>query len=71
MDEQLSSYLIKIVNIYERGGFNIWVIFMDTKFEKVSHDLELFQVNTTTDREHVGEINSGIRVIKEQQRSVI
>ena len=37
----------------------------------MSDDLELFQVNTTAAREHVGKIERGIRVAKERSRGVI
>ena len=38
---------------------------MDMEFEKVSNDLDLVQVNTIVDIYHMGEIERGIRVIKE------
>ena len=41
------------------------------EFEKIKDDFELVEVNTTAAREHVGEIERGIRLIKEQSRSVI
>ena len=37
----------------------------------MSDDIELFQAKTSASREHVGEIEQGIIVVKEQARSVI
>ena len=71
MAAQISSSLTKIVNIYTRVGFTVRVIFMDMEFEKVSDDLEMFQLNTKVAIDHMGEIKRGIRVLKERSRSVI
>ena len=46
---------------------------MDMEFEKLKDTpgMELIDVNTTTAREHVGEIKRAIRIIKEQARYVM
>ena len=47
------------------------VILMDQEFDKVESEVDLVQINTTAAREHVGEIERGIRIIKERARGFI
>ena len=63
--KQLSKALNEIVQLYSRGGFIIRVILMDMEFEKIKDDMGLVDVNTTAAREHVDEIEQGIRLLKE------
>ena len=49
--KQLGSSLMKIVQLYARGGFTVNVALMDMEFEKVANELEIVQVNTTAARE--------------------
>jgi hypothetical protein len=44
---------------------------MDMEFEKVKTELGLVDVNTTAAREHVAEIERGIRLLKERARCVV
>ena len=69
--KQLSKLFKKIVQLYARGGFIIRVILMDMEFEKVKDELGLIDVNTTAAREHVAEIERGIRLLKERSRCVV
>jgi hypothetical protein len=69
--DQLGSGLKKVLNLYRRGGFIVRVILMDMEFESLSDELELVQVNTTAAREHVGDIERGIRTIKDRARSTL
>ena len=70
---QISSAIIIVINLYARGGFIIRVIMMDMEFEKLKDapDMELIDVNTTAAREHVGEIEQAIRLMKERARCVM
>ena len=61
---QLSSGLNKIVKLYGRNVFFVNVVMMDMEFEKVSDKIVNTEVNTTADREHVGENELCIRVVK-------
>ena len=56
MKLQLGSSLKKVINLYDRGVFNIHVIIMDMEFEQLKDapGMELVDMNTTTSREHVG-----------------
>ena len=38
---------------------------MDMEFEKIKDEFDRVEVNTTAAREHVGEIERGIRLVKE------
>ena len=68
--DQLARSLNRITNLYARGGFRVRTIMMDMEFEKVKEQegMELVDVNTTAAREHVGEIERGIRYLKERCR---
>ncbi len=67
---QLCNALNKVFLIYRRGGFMIRSCLMDMEFEKLKNQMESVIVNTTAAREHVGDIERYIRVIKERGRSV-
>ena len=47
------------------------LILMDMEFEKIKDDFDKVELNTTAAREHVGEIERGIRFLKERSRCVI
>mgnify|MGYP000854466914 CR=1 FL=1 len=64
--KQLSSSLDKIVRLYTLGGFIVKVILMDEEFDKLENIIGLVEVNTSAAREHVGEIEHMIHVIKER-----
>ena len=53
---KLSEYLVKVSKLYARGGFTVRTILMDQEFDKVTDRVPTHEVNTTADREHVGEI---------------
>ena len=44
---------------------------MDMEFEKIKDEFDRVEVNTTAAREHVGEIEREIRLVKERSRCVI
>ena len=44
---------------------------MDMEFEKVKSEMDSVEINTTAAREHVGEIERGIRTLKERCRCVL
>ena len=66
---QLSSSIKKIVNLYARAGFVVNAILMDQEFDKIVDQVPLLEVNTTAAREHVGEIERGLRTIQERGRA--
>lgn len=69
--KQLLSSLESVARLYRCGGFIVKPCLMDMEFkplEKLSKDIP---VNTTAAREHVNDIERGIRVIKDRSRSVV
>ena len=44
---------------------------MDMEFEKVKEKMTIVEINTTAAREHVAEIERGIRFLKERARCVV
>ncbi|KAL7532846.1 hypothetical protein ACHAWF_004258 [Thalassiosira exigua] len=66
----LSSAISKVVNLYARGGFTVRAVLMDMEFDKLVDKVPLLEINTTAAREHVGDIERGIRVIKERARTM-
>eukprot|EP00804_Cyclotella_cryptica_P002560 CCRYP_010401-RA/>CCRYP_010401-RA protein AED:0.15 eAED:0.13 QI:0/0/0/0.5/1/1/8/0/1350 len=69
--KQLSGSLNKVLNIYRRGGFTVRVVLMDMEFEPLADVFDLVTINKTAAREHVGEIERGIRSIKERASCTI
>ena len=59
------------MQLYAQGGLIIRVILVDMEFERVKDELGLVDVNTTAAREHVAEIEGGIRLLKEHSRCFI
>ena len=68
---QISSSINKIVKLYARNGFVVNVVMMDMEFEKFAENIGNKEVNTTTAREHAGEIEHGICVVKERERCIV
>ena len=69
--KQLSSSLTKIVKVYARGGFIVRLVMMNMEFDKIKDEFDRVEVNTTAVHEHVGEIEQGIRLVKEPSRCII
>ena len=65
---KLSEYIVKDSKLYARGGFMVQTILMDQEFDKVKDKMPSLEVNTTAAREHVCEIEHGIRLVKERCR---
>ena len=65
---QLAKYLMEIIKLCARGGFVTRLVIMDMEFEKVKYKVVLMKVNNTSAQEHVSEIESQIRLMKERTR---
>ena len=59
------------MKVYTSGGFVVQTMMMDMEFEKLVDLLPNVTVNTMAAREHVGEIERKIRVIKERARGTM
>ena len=67
--EKLVDSLETVVRIYRRGGYLVKVAMMDMEFVKLEDKSDTL-INTTAAREHVGDIERAIRVIRERCRCV-
>eukprot|EP00804_Cyclotella_cryptica_P018940 CCRYP_006455-RA/>CCRYP_006455-RA protein AED:0.43 eAED:0.43 QI:0/0/0/1/0/0.5/2/0/319 len=68
---QLGNSLKKVLNIYRQGGFIVRVVLMDMEFKPLADVFDLVTINTLAAREHVGEIERCIPLLKEHARSTI
>jgi hypothetical protein len=69
--KQLANSIERVVRIYGRASFLVQTSMMDMEFEKLKDLLPNIALNTTATREHVGEIERKIKVIKERARGMI
>jgi hypothetical protein len=66
--KRLALTLERVIKVYTRGGFVVQTMMMDMEFQKLVDLLPNVTINTMAAREHVGEIERKIRVIKERAR---
>jgi len=66
--KRLVQTIERVFRIYSTAGFIIQITMMDIEFEKLRPLMPQVALNTTATREHVGEIEQKIRVIKERAR---
>jgi hypothetical protein len=66
--KHLAQTLERVFRIYATAGFVVQTAMMDVEFEKLRTLLPHVVLNTMAAREHVGEIERKIRVIKERAR---
>jgi hypothetical protein len=57
--------------VYKVAGFIVQVALIDMELEKLKDVLPNITINTTAAREHVGEIERKIQVIKERARGTM
>jgi hypothetical protein len=69
--KHLALTLERVIRVYIVAGFIVQVALMDMEFEKLKDVLPNITINTTAAREHVGEIERKIRVIKERARGTM
>jgi hypothetical protein len=66
--KKLVHTLERVVHIYGMAGFIVQTALMDMEFKKLKDKFPNVILNTTAAREHVGEIEKKIRVVKERAR---
>jgi hypothetical protein len=66
--KRLVHNLKRVFRIYMTAGFVIQTALMDMEFEKLRTMMPHVALNTTAAREHDGEVEQKIRVIKERAR---
>jgi hypothetical protein len=68
----LSSVMKNVIRLYKGRGFNVPLVIMDGEFESIRGDLSDLGVtlNTTSNAEHVDDIQRYIRTVKERCRCI-
>ncbi len=69
--KQLVVGIVRVINLYSRGGFQVGTVLMDNKFEKLRNLVPVLAVNTTAAKEHVPEVERRIWLIKERGRGIL
>jgi hypothetical protein len=67
----LALALQQVIRVYGGAGFIVQFALMDMEFENPKEFLPNITINTTAAREHVGEIERKIRVIKKRARGTM
>jgi hypothetical protein len=67
----LALTIEQVIKVYRVAGFIVLVALMDMEFEQLKDVLPNITINTTAAREHVGETERKIRVIKERVRGTM
>ncbi len=68
--KQLAACITWMMDLYACGGFQVGIVLMDNKFEKLQNLVPIFVINTTAAKEQVPEVECKIRLIKEQGRGI-
>jgi hypothetical protein len=69
--KRLVLTLEQVIRVYGVAGFIVQVALMDMEFEKLKEVLPNITINTMAAREHAGEIERKIQVIKERARGTM
>jgi hypothetical protein len=69
--KQLAAGIVRIMDLYSRGGFQVGTVLMDNEFEKLRNLVPVLAVNTTAAKEHAPEVERRIRLIKERGRGIL
>ena len=69
--KQIANHITRVLQLYQKGGFEIQTILMDNEFNKVKEELPHIIINTTAANKHIEEIERQIHVLKEQIHGVI
>ncbi len=54
--KQLVAGIVRIMDLYLCGGFQVGTVLMDNKFKKLRNLVPVLAVNTTAAKEHVPEV---------------
>jgi hypothetical protein len=69
--KQLVAGIVRIMDLYSHGGFQVGTVLMDNEFEKLHNLVPVLAVNATAAKEHVPEVKRRIRLIKERGRGIL
>jgi hypothetical protein len=65
----LAGCIKHIMDLYNRGGFQVGTVLMDNEFESLRNLILILSINTTAAKEHVPDVERRVRLIKERGRS--
>ncbi len=68
---QLAAGIIRIMDLYSCGGFQVGTMLIDNEFEKLSVLIPILVMNTAAAKEHVPEEERCTRLIKEHGRGIL
>ena len=54
--KQLAAGIVRVMDLYSRGGFQVGMVLMDNEFKKTPNLVPVLAVNTTVAKEHVPEV---------------
>ncbi len=69
--KQLAAGIIRVMDLYSCGGFQVGTVLMDNKFEKLWNLVPVLAVNTTAAKEHFPKVERCIQLIKERGRGIL
>jgi hypothetical protein len=69
--KQLAAGIVRVMDLYLRGGFQVGMVLMDNEFKKLRNLVPVLAMNTTAAKEHVPEVERRIRLIKECGRGIL
>ncbi len=69
--KQLAAGIIRMMDLYAWGGFQVGRVLMDSKFEKLRNLVPILAINTTAAKEHLPEVERKISLIKERGRGIL
>ncbi len=69
--KQLAAGIVRVMDLYSCGGFQVRTVLMDNEFEKLQNLVPVLAVNMTAAKEHVPKVKRRIRLIKERGRGIL
>ena len=69
--KQLAAGITQMIDLYACGGCQVGTVLMENKFEKLQNLVPILTINTTAAKEHVPEVESKIRLIKERGMGIL
>ena len=62
--KHIANHLVRVINIYTKGGFKVHSLLMDNEFNKIKDLLPQCNINAAAVNEHVGEARQEFELSK-------
>jgi hypothetical protein len=69
--KQLAAGIVRVMDLYSHGGFQVGMVLMDNEFEKLQNLVPVLAVNTTATKEHVLKVKRCIQLINKCGRGIL